>query len=134
MGCPAQVGVERILKSSSSTLQAWGVQHAVTSKPSPLVVLAPLQTWGVQHNPQALRLPGDVLAPLQTRGAQHSVCELGDESDVLAPLQTRGVQHWMCLSDCHLWEIGELQVKKSPRAFLNGSMHTSVFLVSQYGA
>src|SRR3989344_1643747 len=112
MGCPAQVGVERILKSSSSTLQAWGVQHAVTSKPSPLVVLAPLQTWGVQHNPQALRLPGDVLAPLQTRG----------------------VQHWMCLSDCHLWEIGELQVKKSPRAFLNGSMHTSVFLVSQYGA
>src|SRR3989344_4003898 len=110
MGCPAQVGVERILKSSSSTLQAWGVQHAVTSKPAPLVVLAPLQTWGVQHNPQALRLPGDVLAPLQTRG----------------------VQHWMCLSDCHLWEIGELQVKKSPRAFLNGSMHTSVFLVSQY--
>src|SRR3989344_5393950 len=114
MGCPAQVGVERILKSSSSTLQAWGVQHAVTSKPSPLVVLAPLQTWGVQHNPQALRLPGDVLAPLQTGGAQHSVCELVDESDVLAPLQTRGVQHWMCLSDCHLWEIGELQVKKSP--------------------
>src|SRR3989344_666210 len=112
MGCPARSHLEAVAPGGSSTSSNKGGQH--------------------QHSGQQRYT--EVLAPLQTGGAQHSVCELVDESDVLAPLQTRGVQHWMCLSDCHLWEIGELQVKKSPRAFLNGSMHTSVFLVSQYGA
>src|SRR3989344_4653326 len=112
MGCPAQVGAERILKRCSSTPSNQG---------------CPARWRGANSAACSSSTPSN-------QGGQHAVRLQEAPRFVLAPLQTRGVQHWMCLSDCHLWEIGELQVKKSPRAFLNGSMHTSVFLVSQYGA